>query len=229
MPRGFLLHGPPGCGKTTLVRAAAGESEMTFLAVSGAELYSCYLGEAESFLRQAFEAARRSAPSLLFIDELDAIVGRRDMSMQDGNGVRQRVLSALLTEMDGVVEASGVLVVGATNRPDMLDAALLRPGRFDEIIEIRPPTGQDMASILEIHSRDMPLSDGVDLQRLSLSLAGQSAADAAAVCREAAACGVRHAVAAGKDDVVVEAEHFEEAINFVRRASRPVVGLSPRG
>lgn len=193
-PRGILLHGPPGCSKTTLVRAAASESHATFLRLNGADIYSCFLGEAERILRDAFASARAAAPCLLFLDEIDAIVGKRSTGRQgqtDGNGVQDRVLTTLLTEMDGVVSASGVLVVGATNRIDLLDNALLRPGRFDDILAVGLPDEATRLQILKIHSSKLPLAEDVDLAEIASQTVGRSGADLMSICTEAGLAALR--------------------------------------
>jgi transitional endoplasmic reticulum ATPase len=195
-PRGILLHGPPGCSKTTLVRATATASQANFLHLSGADIYSCYVGEAERILRQAFDAARAAAPSILFLDELDAIVGKRVVEKTegsiDGNGVKDRVLSTLLTELDGMSHARGVVVVGATNRIDLLDDALLRPGRFDDVILVEPPDARGRAEILRIHAGPC-VNPRVDFAGLADMLPGASGAQVAAVAQDAAMMAVRDA------------------------------------
>lgn len=216
-PRGILLHGPPGCSKTSLVRAAASHSHASFIRMNGADIYSCYVGEAESILRDAFSLARAAAPSILFLDEIDAIVGKRSLSMVDGNPVQQRVLSTLLTEMDGIVVANNVLVIGATNRVDLLDDALLRPGRFDEIIKVDLPDENDRMQILQLYTRKLPVADDVDLNYMAGVTNGCSGADLKGLCSEAALRCLReyrhsHALndddKLSEDDIVVNMKHF---------------------
>jgi transitional endoplasmic reticulum ATPase len=196
-PRGVLLHGPPGCAKTSLARAAAGASGVSFVYLSGATLYSPYVGEAERQLRDFFSLGRACAPSILFLDELDAIVGSRAEIASGGEGggggggVQLRVLSTLLNEMDGLGGASGIVVIGATNRRDALDAALLRPGRFDELIEVGVPDTAGREAILRVHTDTMPIAADVDMCDLAAQCAGWSGAQIAALCREAAMCALR--------------------------------------
>jgi transitional endoplasmic reticulum ATPase len=194
-PRGILLHGPPGCSKTMLVRAAATASHANFFHLSGADIFSCYIGEAERILRAAFDAARAAAPSIVFLDELDAIVGKRSVggeSSEIGNGVKDRVLSTLLTEMDGVSHARNVIVVGATNRIDLLDDALLRPGRFDDVIPVGLPDLATRADILRAHAGPR-VELGVDYLVLADMLHGASGAQVTAVAQEAALYALREA------------------------------------
>lgn len=192
-PRGILLYGPPGCSKTTLVRAAASASHAAFISVSGADIYSSYLGEAERIVREAFMTARAAAPCILFLDEIEAIVGKRSVSgkQSDGNGVQERILSTFLTEMDGIESAGELLVIGATNRVEMLDDALLRPGRFDDILHVDLPDKTARLEILKIHTRDMLLDEDVDLVELSKRTTGYSGADLKGICNEAGLAAVR--------------------------------------
>eukprot|EP00191_Tetraselmis_sp_GSL018_P020109 CAMPEP_0177586150 /NCGR_PEP_ID=MMETSP0419_2-20121207/4910_1 /TAXON_ID=582737 /ORGANISM="Tetraselmis sp., Strain GSL018" /LENGTH=801 /DNA_ID=CAMNT_0019076005 /DNA_START=150 /DNA_END=2556 /DNA_ORIENTATION=- len=193
-PRGVLLHGPPGCCKTTLARAAAASSGATLIPLSGAQLYSMYVGEGESLLRDTFRRARQAAPSIVFLDEIDAVAGKRSdatAGASDGSSVGLRLLSALLTEMDGLELARGVLVLGATNRPAALDAALCRPGRFDAVLYVPPPDEEGRLQTLRIHSRGMPLHGDVDLAALAQLCERFTGAELAAVCREAALAALR--------------------------------------
>ncbi|KAI9304435.1 P-loop containing nucleoside triphosphate hydrolase protein [Cunninghamella echinulata] len=194
-PRGILLYGPPGCSKTTLVKVIASISGANFLSINGAQLYSPYVGDSEKVVRTIFQKARASAPAIIFLDETEAIVGKRNMGNGGSNGggdsVQERILSTLLNEMDGVETAESVLVVGATNRPDMLDAALMRPGRFDKLIYVPPPDYEARLEILQIHTRKMPLENDVNLKAISLMTDMYTGADLQNVCREAAMMALR--------------------------------------
>jgi len=193
-PRGILLQGPPGTSKTTLVKAAANEAGVSLFSLSGAEMFSSFLGEAEKTLRRAFFSARSAAPSILFLDEIDSLVGKRGAAYE-GNSVRERVLSTLLNEMDGIVTAVGVLVVGATNRADMLDDALLRPGRFDYIVDVPLPDAAGRQEIFKIHLRKTPCADDINFEQLANMTVNWSGADIAAACREAAMLSLRKSIA----------------------------------
>ncbi|MFO0909607.1 MAG: AAA family ATPase [Isosphaeraceae bacterium] len=181
-PRGVLLHGPPGSGKTLIARAVAHETEASFFAINGPEIIHKYYGESEARLRDVFETAARQAPSLIFLDEIDAIAPRRDRVAGD---VEKRVVAQLLTLMDGLAQCPGVVVLAATNLPAALDPALRRPGRFDREVAIPIPDRQSRLEILEIHRRGMPLADDVDLPHLAEITHGFVGADLEALCREA--------------------------------------------
>eukprot|EP00124_Ichthyophonus_hoferi_P001530 Ihof_evm15s81 gene=Ihof_evmTU15s81 len=190
IPKGVLLYGPPGCSKTTLVKAVASTANCTFLAVSGAQVYSPYVGEAEKTIRELFRKARQGAPSVVFLDEVEAMVGKRGAGLTSA-GVSERILSTLLNEMDGVVDAGHVVCVAATNRPDMLDEALLRPGRFDKIVYVPPPDHAARLAIFKVHTKKTPLASDIDLCLLADQTELYSGADIENVCREAAIHALR--------------------------------------
>ncbi|MBC7130553.1 CDC48 family AAA ATPase, partial [Candidatus Bathyarchaeota archaeon] len=187
-PKGVLLYGPPGCGKTLLARAVANESEANFFSINGPEIMSKFYGESEARLREIFQQAQQNAPSIIFIDELDAIAPKREEVTGE---VERRVVAQLLALMDGLSGRGNVIVIGATNRPEALDPALRRPGRFDREIEIGVPDKQGRYEILQIHTRGMPLAEDVDLKKLAEMTHGYTGADLAALCRETAMKALR--------------------------------------
>ncbi len=189
-PKGILLYGPPGCGKTLLAKAAATESGANFIAVKGPEILSKWVGESEKAIREIFRRARQVAPAIIFFDEIDAIAPARGLH-HDTSGVTDRIVNQLLTEMDGIEPLRGVVVVGATNRPDLLDPALLRPGRFDRLIYVPPPDLKARYEILKIHTRKVPLAEDVDLMELAKRTEGYSGADLEALVREAVMLALR--------------------------------------
>jgi transitional endoplasmic reticulum ATPase len=182
-PKGILLHGPPGCGKTLLARAVASESEANFIAVRGPEIFSKWVGESEKAIREIFRKARMAAPSIIFFDEFDALVPSRGSAAD--SRVTERVISQLLTEIDGLISLQNVVVIAATNRPDIIDPAVLRPGRFDRRVYVPPPDQKARLKILQIKTRNMPLAENVSLETLSKRTEGYSGADLDSVAREA--------------------------------------------
>ncbi|GLW33868.1 AAA family ATPase [Actinoplanes regularis] len=209
-PRGVLLYGPPGCGKTYLVKAIAGTGKANVLSVKGAELLSKWVGDSERAVRELFRRAREAAPTLVFLDEVDALAPARGQGT-DG-GVTDRVVAALLTELDGVEDLRNVVVIGATNRPDLIDPALLRPGRLERLIYVPPPDGPARTAILRASSRAVPLDDAIDLDVLGAELEGFSAADCAALIRESALAAMRDSL----DASTVTAANVDAARERVR-------------
>jgi transitional endoplasmic reticulum ATPase len=210
-PRGILLYGPPGCGKTLLARAVATESEANFIAVKGPEIFSKWVGESEKAIREVFRKARTAAPAIIFFDELDSIIPRRGAGYSD-SGATERVISQLLTEMDGIESLQNVVVIAATNRPDILDPAVMRPGRFDRLIDVPAPDSKALMQIFRIHARDMPLSKDVDLQEIAQKARGYSGADVEALCREAAMGALRESI----DAKEVTRKDFDKAMETVK-------------
>ena len=192
-PKGILLYGPPGCGKTLLARAVATESEANFISIKGPEVFSKWVGESEKAIREIFRKARMAAPSVVFLDEIDSITPRRGMGMSD-SGVSERVISQLLTEMDGIVSLQDIVIIAATNRPDMVDSAVLRPGRFDRLIYVPEPDDKGRLQILKIYTKGMPISKDVDLNQLAIMTKYYGGADIESLCREAAMHALRRDV-----------------------------------
>ncbi|TFG13349.1 AAA family ATPase [Candidatus Thorarchaeota archaeon] len=206
-PKGVLIFGPPGCGKTLLARAVATESEANFISVKGPELLSKWVGESEKAIREVFRKARTAAPAIIFFDEIDAVAPTRGRSAGDSH-VTERVISQLLTEMDGLESMRDIIVLAATNRPELMDPALKRTGRFDRSIYVRAPDSESRKEIFEIYTREMPLADDVDIDRLVAETENFVGGDIEALCREA---GMR----ALRDDFDIEHvswKHFEEAL-----------------
>jgi transitional endoplasmic reticulum ATPase len=224
--KGVLIAGPPGCGKTLLAKAVACESGVNFLSVKGPELLSKYVGESEAALAETFRKARSAAPAVIFFDEVDALLARRDAGAAD-SGVAARVLSQFLTEMDGIVELNGVLVLAATNRLDLLDPAAVRPGRFDAVIEIPLPDAAARRRIFEIHLADKPLTFALDGAALAARTEGWSGADIASACRVAALGALERAVATQNETVQLEPADLERALEREGERRRVLAG-SPR-
>lgn len=216
IPRGVLLVGPPGTGKTLLARAVAGEAEVPFFSITGSDFMEMFVGVGASRVRDMFGEAKKLAPSIIFIDELDSIGRRRGAGLGGGHDEREQTLNQLLSELDGFEPMTSVIVMAATNRPDILDPALLRPGRFDRRITVNLPTLKDREEILKIHSRNKPLAEDVSLERLAKGTPGFSGADLENLLNEAAL------LAARKDKDVIEQEDVEEARDKV------IMGLERR-
>ena len=226
-PKGILLYGPPGTGKTMLAKAVATESEANFIAVKGPEFLNKWVGESEKAVRETFRKARQAAPCVIFMDEIDSIAPERGKGNGGDDGVTERVISQMLTEMDGLESLNNVVVIAATNRPDIMDPALLRPGRFDKSIFIGPPDKDSRRSIFGIHTRGKPLADDVDLEKLADETEGCTGADISAICNEAVMNAVRRLIAKGKepsDEEIqackVDAEDFQEALGKFGPAKR---------
>jgi len=217
-PRGILLFGPPGTGKTLLAKAVATESESNFIGVKGPEILSKWVGESEKAIREIFRKARMAAPTVIFFDEIDSIAPRRGFHASD-SGVTDRIVNQLLSEMDGLERTKDVVVIAATNRPDILDPALLRPGRFDRIIYVPPPDEEARYQILKIHTRRMPLDSDVDLRELARRTEYYTGADLEAVVIEAALSAAREDINIQK----VSKRHFEKALEKVKPSLSPEI------
>ena len=223
-PKGILLYGPPGTGKTMLAKAVANESEANFISVKGPEFLSKWVGESEKAVRETFRKARQAAPSIIFFDELDAITPTRG-GIGDSH-VTERVISQLLTELDGLEELRDVTVIAATNRPDIIDTALLRPGRFDRLIHVPTPDLEARKQIFRIHTRGKPLAEGIDLDDLAERTEGYTGSDIAAVANEAIMYAIREYVHGENIDpeklkqLTVEERHFEQAMDNVKPISK---------
>lgn len=216
--KGILLHGPPGTGKTLMAKAVAKASEANFISVKGPAFFSKWVGESEKAVREIFKKARQTAPTIIFFDEIEAMAASRGAT--GDSGVGERVMSQLLTELDGIEELKGVIVIGATNRHDLIDPALLRPGRFDFILELPMPDHEGRKKILEIHTKGKPLDRSVDLQKLAQRLEGWSGADLFLLCNKAAFFAIRDYLKKNpnyklrdKLDFKITQAHFDQAIS----------------
>jgi transitional endoplasmic reticulum ATPase len=205
-PKGILLYGPPGCGKTLLARAVATESEANFISIKGPEVFSKWVGESEKAIREVFRKARMAAPAVIFFDEMDSLAPRRGGGMSD-SGVSERVISQLLTEMDGILSLQDIVVIAATNRPDMVDPAVIRPGRFDRLIYVPEPDEKSRLQIFALYTKNMPLNKDVDLKQLATLTKYYSGADIEGLCREAA----MHALRINKETTEITMKDFQEA------------------
>ena len=214
-PKGILLHGPPGCGKTLLARVVATESEANFISVRGPEIFSKWVGESEKAIREIFRKARMAAPSIIFFDEFDALVPSRGSAAD--SRVTERVISQLLTEIDGLLSLQNVVVLAATNRPDIIDPAVLRPGRFDRRVYVPPPDEEARLKILRIKTEKMPLDETVNLETLARRMDGYSGADIDSVVREAGLSALRR----NTESNAVSLNDFEVAIDEIAPSITP--------
>ncbi len=218
-PKGVLLYGPPGTGKTLLAKAVANQTKATFIRVVGSEFVQKYIGEGARLVREVFQLAKEKAPSIIFIDELDAIAARRTNSDTSGDREVQRTMMQLLSELDGFDPRGDIKVIGATNRIDILDPAILRPGRFDRIIEVPLPSYEGRIQIFKIHTRKMKLADDVDFKELARVTEGASGADIKAICTEAGMFAIRD------ERTKVTMMDFIKAIDKVLKRSSPLPDL----
>jgi transitional endoplasmic reticulum ATPase len=223
-PKGILLYGPPGSGKTLIAKAVASESGVNFISIKGPELLSKWVGESEKGVREIFRKARQASPCIIFFDEIDALAPVRGSGVGDSH-VSETVVSQILTELDGLEELKDVIIIGATNRPDIVDPALLRPGRFDRLLNVPLPDLEARKKILQIHTRKKPLADDVDLSKLAEMTEGYTGADIAALCSTAVMLAIREHLEKYKDEaeakknakeLKVSMQHFKEALEDVR-------------
>ncbi|MBI4167481.1 MAG: AAA family ATPase, partial [Candidatus Aenigmarchaeota archaeon] len=214
-PHGVLLYGPPGCGKTMIVKAVANEAGLNFISVKGPELLSKWVGESEKAVREIFRRARQVSPSIVFFDEIDALAPRRGLEM--GSRVTEQVVSQLLTEMSGLEDLHDVIIIAATNRPDILDPALLRPGRFDRHILVPAPDAASREKIFKVHTNEMPLAKDVSIDKLAKETEGYSGADIEALCREAAIAALREDIKAKE----VKWRHFDNMMKVIKPSLSP--------
>jgi transitional endoplasmic reticulum ATPase len=226
-PKGILLYGPPGTGKTLMAKAAANESEANFISIKGPELLSKWVGESEKGVREIFRKARQAAPCIIFFDEMDAITPARGGNFGDSH-VTERVISQFLTELDGLEILTNVIVIGATNRPDIIDPALLRPGRFDRILYVPPPDRESRLQIIKIHTKKKHLAEDVDINRLADDTDGYTGADIASLASAAVMLALREHISKYKDskeaekhkeELKIHMKHFEEAMKKIRPLS----------
>ncbi|MEM3022476.1 MAG: AAA family ATPase, partial [Candidatus Bathyarchaeia archaeon] len=232
-PKGVLLYGPPGTGKTLLAKAVATESEANFISIKGPELLSKWVGESERAVREIFRKAKQAAPCIIFMDEIDSIAPVRGGGYGDSH-VTERVISQLLTELDGLEELRDVVVIAATNRPDIIDPALLRPGRFDKLLYVPLPDRDARREIFKIHLGKKPVAEDVDMERLVNATEGYTGADIAAICNNAMMIAIKEYVAKCKDEeeikrrvdeLKIRPAHLEEAMKKVKPISKKELEL----
>jgi transitional endoplasmic reticulum ATPase len=235
-PKGILLYGPPGTGKTLLAKAAANESEANFISIKGPELLSKWVGESEKGVREVFRKARQAAPCIIFFDEIDAIAPTRGGDFGNSH-VTERVISQMLTELDGLEVLTNVVVIAATNRPDIIDAALLRPGRFDRLLYVPPPDHESRKQIIQIHTKKKPLADDVNIDDLATKMDGYTGADIAALASAAVMLSLREHISKYGDqkeavkkakELKVHMSHFEEAMTRIRPLSAQELDMYKR-
>jgi len=210
-PKGVLLHGPPGCGKTLLAKAIATESKSNFIAIKGPEIYSKWVGESERAVREIFRKARQAAPSIIYFDEIDAISSGR--GTYEGTHTFASIVNQILVEMDGIENRKGIVIIASTNRPDIVDSAFLRPGRFDRLIFVEAPDLEARLKILEVHTKDMPLAEDISLKRIAQITEGYSGADLENVCREAGMQAIREEMEKLEK---IENKYFEFALSKIK-------------
>ena len=229
--RGVLFYGPPGCGKTLMAKAIANECQANFISIKGPELLTMWFGESEANVRNIFNKARQAAPCVLFFDELDSIANKRGNSPGDGSGAGDRVMNQLLTEMDGMSSKKNVFIIGATNRPDIIDPALLRPGRLDQLIYIPMPDEQSRLSILMACLKNTPISPKINLEYLAKCTHGFTGADLTEICQRASKYAIKESIEAKQnipddldDNLYIDPvsqlfpRHFELAMRTARRS-----------
>jgi transitional endoplasmic reticulum ATPase len=235
-PKGILLYGPPGTGKTLMAKAAANESEANFISIKGPELLSKWVGESEKGVREIFRKARQAAPCIIFFDEIDAIAPTRGGGFGDSH-VTERVISQMLTELDGLEVLTNVVVIAATNRPDIIDAALLRPGRFDRLLYVPPPDYESRKQIILIHTKKKPLGNDVNVDNLAKKMDGYTGADIAAVASAAVMLGLREHISKYKEpqeaekktkELKIHMRHFEDAMTKIRPLSSQELDMYKR-
>jgi transitional endoplasmic reticulum ATPase len=235
-PKGILLYGPPGTGKTLMAKAAANESEANFISIKGPELLSKWVGESEKGVREVFRKARQAAPCIIFFDEIDAIAPTRGADFGDSH-VTERVISQLLTELDGLEILTNVIVIGATNRPDIIDVALLRPGRFDRLLYVPPPDRESRSQIIKIHTKNKPLANDVKFEELADHTDGYTGADIASLSSAAVMLALREYITKYQDpkeadkhaqELRIQMHHFEEAMKKIRPLSSQELSMYKR-